>query len=421
MAPVSGSKRDGGGFAMMRTFKVPFLAPVSTPVKTAYRLGFVALSAALLFGCPVYSGGSEGYVQCDQQGQCCDEQGSGGCQVWYCDNSEQCPTNAVCNNNGVCTSGYYDGGYATSDGGTDDGGYDATVDCSVTGCQTGYECTLSNGTAVCLPTEDGGAGDATVDGGGDDASGDSGPSDGGIGDADARVLPPFTGCTNDTACVADSGAGSRCIDGQCVAAANECTDSTQCPIVGSAQEECVQGVCTPSCTGGATCPTGYSCSSGDGGTGACTVNPTPCGNTADAGACTSGTTCVDQHCVPDCTPGVGDAASTCTGSGLVCVDNGCIPDQKPQFICNTEGVQDSCASGSICLHHSCYISCTPGDSGASTCQHADNFNVCKPVTTSTGTYNVCGSTSNLGNQCDPTQGIICTSPTEPVCIDGYCR
>jgi hypothetical protein len=120
---------------------------------------------------------------------------------------------------------------------------------------------------------------------------------------------------------------------------------------------------------------------------------------------------VDEHCVPSCTNG-------CSGTGLVCVDHGCIPDQSPQFICNTQGVQDSCNAGSICLHHSCYIACTPGD-GGNTCQAADNFNICKPVASSTGTYYVCGSATNLGNQCDPTQGDSCGSPA--ICINGFCR
>jgi hypothetical protein len=47
------------------------------------------------------------------------------------------------------------------------------------------------------------------------------------------------------------------------------------------------------------------------------------------------------------------------------------------------------------------------------------FPLCKPVTTSSGTYDVCGSSTNLGNQCDPTQGMNCSG--SEVCIDGYCR
>jgi hypothetical protein len=375
---------------MKRTFEVPFLAPVRTSAKRAYKFGFVALGAAVLFGCPIYSGSSGGggdYIQCNAQGVCCDET-SGGC---YED------------------AGYYGG---QDSGSGYDAGYDATTDCSTTGCEPGAVCTVANGAATCVPIPDAG-----TDGGGTD--GTTGPDtsapDAGSPDAhDAQSLPPFTGCTNDNACVADAGAGARCLDGVCVPAANECSDSTQCPIFGSTQEECVQGVCTPSCSGGATCPTGYAC---DTGTGVCSVNSAPCGAADGGGTCATGSTCVDEHCVPVCT--AGDAGLTCSGTGLVCVDDGCIPNQTPQFICNTEGAQDNCASGSICLHHNCYIACTPGDSGANTCEHADNFNQCKPVQTSTGTYDVCGSSTNLGNQCDPTQGINCMSPA--ICIDGYCR
>jgi hypothetical protein len=105
------------------------------------------------------------------------------------------------------------------------------------------------------------------------------------------------------------------------------------------------------------------------------------------------------------------------------VDNGCIPNQQPKFVCNVDGQQDLCASGSICLHHNCYIACSAdagaADGGSNGCQNADQFNICKSVTTSTGTYYVCGSNSNLGNECDPTQSENCASPE--VCIDGYCR
>jgi hypothetical protein len=32
---------------------------------------------------------------------------------------------------------------------------------------------------------------------------------------------------------------------------------------------------------------------------------------------------------------------------------------------------------------------------------------------------VCGSSTNLGSQCDPTSGLAC--PNSGVCIDGYCH
>jgi len=45
--------------------------------------------------------------------------------------------------------------------------------------------------------------------------------------------------------------------------------------------------------------------------------------------------------------------------------------------------------------------------------------VCKSVTTASGAYAVCGSDTNLGSECDPTQGKSCTAPR--ICIDGFCK
>ena len=183
---------------------------------------------------------------------------------------------------------------------------------------------------------------------------------------------------------------------------DQCVDATQCP--GEAQ--CVVGACTPSCSANKPCPTGYAC---DDAKGVCTNNPTPCTSSAQ---CTGGKTCVQEHCVDPCGPG-----GTC-GAGLKCIDGGCTPDQQPVFTCKTDGVQDSCQAGSICLRHSCYIGCS-ADAGADACKNADEFNQCKPVTTSSGTHHVCGSTDNLGTECDPTQNKNCASPL--ICIDGYCK
>jgi hypothetical protein len=215
------------------------------------------------------------------------------------------------------------------------------------------------------------------------------------------------GCQSDAECVAKDGAGAKCIDGQCVKPADQCTDGTQCPP----GDQCVQGVCTPSCDGTHPCPPGYSC---DTMKGVCTGNPSPCGTGM---ACSSPEVCVEGHCVNPCGPG-----NACP-SGLVCVNGGCIPDQKPVFICAVDGqpgdgTMGKCATGSICLHHACYIACDY-DAGMTACKQTDRFNICKLVTTSSGTYSVCGSSSNLGSECDPTQGKNCTSPA--ICIDGYCR
>jgi hypothetical protein len=121
---------------------------------------------------------------------------------------------------------------------------------------------------------------------------------------------------------------------------------------------------------------------------------------------------VQEHCVDACGTG-----GSC-GTGLTCVDNGCTPDQQPIFTCNVDGAQDNCQPGSICLRHSCYIACN-ADAGADACKAADQFNQCKAVTTGSGTYNVCGSTTNLGTACDPTQGKNCDGSL--VCIDGFCK
>jgi hypothetical protein len=123
--------------------------------------------------------------------------------------------------------------------------------------------------------------------------------------------------------------------------------------------------------------------------------------------------CVEQHCVAPC------GSNNACGTGLVCVAGGCIPDQKPQFVCATEGKQYACASGSLCLHHNCYIACDSSSDAGAQCKNADQFNLCKSVTTASGTYSVCGSASNLGSDCDPTVGKNCSGGL--ICIDGFCR
>ncbi len=339
---------------------------------------------AMLEGCPIYSDNHNHRV-C-QNGTCysCDNDyyDSYSCIGWQCDTQLDCPNGYTCTSQHACVVGSSQPPTGTTSCsqpsdcpsgqtcGADDKCHN--TDCSAAGCPNGYTCTLQSGKLACVST---------------------GKSDGG---------PTFTGCKNDGAC-ASKGAGAKCLNGDCVAPADQCSDATQCPT-GS---QCVQGACTPSCDATHPCATGYSC---DTSKGVCTGNPTPCGSTGQS--CSGSTVCVEDHCVTPC-----GAGNTCS-QGLICIGGGCIPDQKPQFVCTTEGTQDACASGSTCLHHSCYIACS-ADAGTQACQAADKFNECKQVQTGTGTYSVCGSSSNLGTECDPTQGKNCTSPL--ICIDGFCR
>lgn len=353
-------------------------------------LGWVAFGmfafggGSMLAGCPIYPDHGD-YRVCTSDGcyDCPNNYYSYDCDPWQCSGTYDCPTGYSCQYNACVYSGgpQPSGTSCTSPSdcpsgdncGTDDVCHPG--DCSASGCPSGYICKLAGGAVSCVP-------------------------DGTNGDGSS-----FSGCNNDSEC-ASLGAGSKCLDGSCVAPADQCSDATQCPN----GEDCVAGACTPKCSGSEPCPTGYSC---DTSKGVCTGNPTPCGDLG--GSCGAGLTCVDEHCVTPC--GAGNSCPT----GDVCVDNGCIPDQRPQFVCDTNGelgtgAANKCATGSLCLHHNCYISCA-GDAGS--CTGADQFNVCKNVSESGNTYAVCGSSSNLGSDCDPTQQQNCPNPQ--VCIDGYCR
>ncbi len=318
---------------------------------------FGGLGIALLGGCPIYSGDGGHYV------------------------GQNCGTDADCGNGYQCVSGQCQ----LAPGGNDCSapsqcsvgstcGSDGTChpgDCSQNGCVSGYTCKVQNGQAAC------------VSNGGTDGGTDAG----------------YSGCFSDSEC-SGLGAGAKCLNSECTAPPDQCADATQC----GANEQCVQGVCTPSCDANTPCPTGYAC---DLGKGVCTGNPNPCTTNAQ---CTGGDVCVQGHCDAPC-----GAGNSCSG-GLVCINDGCMPNQKPNFVCAKEGVQDACATGSICLRHNCYIAC---DGTPNSCKNADKFNICKQVTTQSGSYQVCGSDSNLGSDCDPTIGKNCANGL--VCIDGYCR
>jgi hypothetical protein len=359
-------------------------------MKRTLVIGFLGLGAAALLGCPVFSGGGGPTPGCASDDP-------------YC--NQGCPPGSIWEPNiGECV--FFDAS-AT------DSGFPDAPDCLQTGCPRGSVCAVVDAALVCIPNPDG------PTSGGPDAT--DGPSFAVATD----TLPPFPGCTSNAECATDGGTSSLCLDGTCVSPADQCTDGTQCHD----SEQCVQGACVPSCAGGALCPTGYACTfPGDSGAnGVCTGNPHPCGASDGGAVCGFGTTCVDEHCVPRCSAGDASCAA-----GLVCVDNGCIPDQKPVFTCNKDGVvgdgaKGNCDKGSICLHHSCYFTCASADASAPDASNSCSketggmFDVCKSVTTSSGTYSVCGSSSNLGSQCDPTLNPPVNCPSAGICIDGYCR
>lgn len=346
--------------------------------RTFTFLAFGATGIAL-FGCPIY-GDDNGHRVCNSQGcyECPSGTYSTDCSPWTCSSRLDCPSDYSCQNgacvggNGACSQpSDCPGGTCGADGQCHAG------DCSVAGCVGGWVCKVSSGVASCVK----------------DSVSDGGTSDAGVPE-----------CTSDTTCATSKGTGAKCLNGTCVAPADLCADATQCQN----GYQCVQGVCTPGCSdgdgGSKPCPTGYSC---DAQKGVCTGNPSPCTQNAQ---CQNGTVCSQGHCVNPCN------ANACP-NGFVCVGGGCIPDQKPTFVCSVEGKQDVCKGGSMCLRHNCYIACDAD--AAMSCKNADQFNICKQVTTQSGTYTVCGSSSNLGNDCDPTLGKNCSGGL--ICIDGYCR
>jgi hypothetical protein len=253
-----------------------------------------------------------------------------------------------------------------------------------------------------------GGGDASTTGdastsGGDSSTSTDGPS--GEGAAEAGIV---TGsCNSNSDC---GGHGEKCIDGQCTVQGQLCSDGSQCATGGSA---CVDGVCEARCSSTSPCPTGFQC---DLTRGVCNVNPGACVGTGPS-TCQGGTTCVDTFCVPPCS--TGDASPACP-VGQVCVSGGCIPDQQAKFACANDGqsgqLATTCADGEICVHHDCYPAC--GSDGGATCPVSSGGSTCKNVTIETGTYSVCGTTTTLGSDCDPSQGSYCSSGK--VCVDGYC-
>ncbi len=381
------------------------------PLLTA--IGLVSASVVAVSGCPIYSADS-----CAQDPNCVGPQPTAevdtgvptdgcdpGCPSGYvcssvttgryqclpydCRSAERaCSTGQTCTNagGGVYTCSSADAGPDTSsDAGSDTADSADTkppvIDCTTTGCISGYKCADDGaGGKVCTSTDP-------------------------------------NACAADGDCTAKTGAGSLCLGGLCKAAKDLCTDSTQC-LDG---KSCVDGRCIAKCTATSGCASGYTC---DTKSGTCVGGASACGATGgDAGtdggaSCSSTAKCVATHCVDKC------ATDGSCRPGLVCVAGGCVPNDQPSFFCDKDGtkdgVQDLCATGSICLHHNCYLACT-GSTDTTTCAKADKFPVCKSVTTSSGAHDVCGSSTNLGTDCDPTTTPPKACATGKVCIDGFCK
>jgi hypothetical protein len=369
-------------------------------------LGIALLAtASLLGGCPIYSGQQQGeYEVCSPQAcySCPTPSYSNACTAWSCQSDADCPQNYICDPNQlICLA-------PSTDGGSQDA--EAGGDCTMTGCPSGQTCYLANGTAQCVVLgEDGSTQDSSPAGDAGDAgdASDSSASDGGDASDASDASPPPSACNADSDC---GGNGAKCVNGTCASQVHLCSDGSQCDAQGFS---CVDGICEPQCSASTPCPTGYQC---DLTRGVCNINPDACSGSG-ASSCLGGTTCVDGHCVPPCS--TSDASPACPATE-VCANGGCIPNQAASFACSNDGESGSlattCPASDVCVHHDCYVECT-SDGGE--CTSTGSADVCKNVTIETGTYSVCGTTTTLGSQCDPSQGNYCASGK--VCVNGYCE
>jgi hypothetical protein len=93
-------------------------------------------------------------------------------------------------------------------------GYDATADCSVSGCPNGQVCELANGIASCISQDAGYAADtgSTTDGASPTQEASTAGDGGASGDASDAGGPHAVPCNADVTC---GGNGAKCIDGQC--------------------------------------------------------------------------------------------------------------------------------------------------------------------------------------------------------------
>jgi hypothetical protein len=377
-------------------------------MKRLLQFGLLGAIASVLAGCPIWDDGHHAGTTGCFGDDCFQPQPD-------CTDSSQCGLNATCGEDQECHPG----------------------DCTFWGCASG-ECVVQpNGTATCDGDGSGGSGAAGSGGSGgtgggsdviwcgnpnDCSDGETCSPDGtcqaGACDAvgciygytcDTAVTPAACTPTNPATCGADAdcaaaGTGFKCVSGLCTQPSGLCFDQGQCDD----GAKCADGKCIAGCNEASDCGGGYDCNIE---LGICSTPTDACTITNDCGG--PDAVCVNGACVPRADLEDG----SCEGGGVWSL-NGCITDQSPTFTCTVDGVQDACASGSLCLHRSCYISCVAPNENV--CTNLPTLNVCKGVTTVSGAHQVCGSEESLGGECDPQAALAC--PTAgAICLDGYCK
>ena len=379
-------------------------------MKRLLQFGLLGAMASVLAGCPLWDDNDRGHGTGCFGDDCFNNNPE-------CSSSADCGLNETCGEDFECHPG----------------------DCTFWGCASGECVTDENGIATCEGGSSGSGGNGASGSGGNGTGGhggDSGvvycgnPNDCAVGETcgadgtcqpgDCNAVPCIYGYTCDAevgsckptdpstcgsnADCAGAGTGYACVSGHCTAPTDQCFDQGQCADGFS----CAGGKCIADCNDDGDCGGGYLCNTD---LGICNTPETTCQITNNCGG--PDAVCVDGACVPRADLGDG----SCDEAGTVWSLNGCIPGQTPSFTCVTDGVQDACAAGSICLHRSCYINCAAPNENVCT-NLPPSINVCKGVSTVSGAHNVCASNESFGGECDPQASLSCSTG---ICLDGYCK